>query len=255
MNKIKKKASQPLWGMTLWSPSPGFTSLESIISLALSLLLILSCLEFLFFARQAFFKLKSTEERTQAALLAIERIKKDVQQGGLGIQLPLSLGLLSGITKEGKGVVITSLDKTYSLLSDLLPGETSLRLETTKGLKKKTEICLSDGIKAELKLINDINSNSIILSSPSENYYPRESAMLLSLRKVFLFFDEKNQKIRRKVNLSSAQPLLEEVLNASLSYEEKKNLLTIFFSLKGSKEKTHEFHFFAKNIALSITRK
>lgn len=230
----------------------GYSAVESLISFSLFLFLLLSSLQFFGFTRKSFFKLKASEEAEQAALSALEKMKIDILCAGLGLIQPIRLGLCKGIEDNSNTLIIQSRDKNFELNSDLVSGQMKIHLKTTRGLRKGREICISDPKKGEVKRISSISREYIIVSSPLGHQFLKEKTKLFSLKKISLFLDERNQTIRRKVNNSSSQPLLEDVISFDFRYEETKNIIHIRLVLKSEKEKKCEFSVFTKNMALAL---
>jgi hypothetical protein len=232
----------------------GISLVESLLSLSLFFLLFFSSLQFFGLARNSFFKLKETETAKEGALLALEKMKIDLLRGGFGLLKPHTLELLKGIEKKSKTLIILSKEKAFHLLDNIAAGQTQIPLETTKGLKKGREICIFDSKKGEIKVISSLTGKSIILVSPLNSSFSKEESHILSLRKITLFFDEKKQIIRRKVNNSPSQPLLEETTSFDFSFSEVSNLINLRLSLKPEKEKMYEISVFPKNMALASIR-
>jgi len=232
----------------------GVSLMESLLSLALFFLLFFSSLQFFGLARNSFFKLKETETAREGALLALEKMKIDLLQGGLGLLRPLKLELLKGIEEKSKTLIILSKEKAFHLLDNIVAGQKQIPLETTKGLKKGREICVFDSKKGEIKGISSLTSKSITLASPLNSSFFKEESRIFLLRKITFFFDDKKQIIRRKVNNSSSQPLLEEVIFFDFNHSEASNLVNLRLSLKSEKEKIYEISVFPKNMALAFIR-
>jgi len=232
----------------------GVSLVESLLSLSLFFLLFFSSLQFFGFARYSFFKLKEAEKAEEGALLALEKMKIDILQGGLGLLKPLKLGLLKGIEEKIKALIILSKEKDFHLLANVVPGQTQILLANAKGMKKGKEICIFDSKKGEIKGISSLTSKSITLDSPLNYSFLKEESSILLLRKISLFIDEKKQIIRRKVNNSSAQPLLEEIISFDFSYQEASNIINLRLVPKSEKEKKYEISVFPKNMALAYIR-
>jgi len=232
----------------------GISLVETLLSLSLFFLLFFSSLQFFGFARNAFFKLKEAQKAREGALLALEKMKIDLLQGGLGLFKPLKLGLFKGIEEKNKTLIILSKDKAYQLLDNIVPGQIQIPLETTKGMKKGREICIFDSKKGEIKRTSSLTAKSITLDSPLNcRFFKKESRVFL-LKKISLFHDEKKQIIRRKVNNSPSQPLLEEVISFDFRYSEASNLMHLCLNLKSEKEKKYEIFVYPKNMALASIR-
>ncbi|NIM90589.1 MAG: hypothetical protein GTO17_06535 [Candidatus Aminicenantes bacterium] len=232
----------------------GISLVESLLSLSLFFLLFFSSLQFFGFARNSFFKLKETETAREGALLALEKMKIDLLQGGLGLLGPSELGLCKGIEEKNLNLSILSKEKDFHLLDNIAAGQAQIFLETTQGMKKGREISIFDSKKGEIKGISSLKGNSITLDSPLNYSFLKEETRIILLKRTMLFFDAKKQIIRRKVNNSPSQPLLEEVVSFQFSYSEASNLLNLRLCLKPEKEKTYEISVFPKNMALASFR-
>lgn len=226
--------------------------MESLLSLSLFLFLILASLEFFGFARKSFFRLKDLEETREAVLSALDKSKIDIIHAGLGLLEPIRLGVLKGVEATSNYLRMQSRDKNFNLLSELFPGQTNIYLGSTAGLTKGREICILDQNKGEVKRISSLTQKSILISSPLQYHFFKEGTELFSLKKISLFYDQKNQTIRRQVNNSPAQPLLEDVISFDFHYEEAMNLIWVRLCLKSNKEKEYESSVFTKNIALAL---
>jgi len=78
-----------------------------------------------------------------------------------------------------------------------------------------------------------------------------ENSSVILLRQVTLYLDEDKRIIRRKVNASPAQPLLESVTSFEFEYEKDVNLARFGFTLDIDEEKKYETTIFPKNTAMA----
>jgi len=232
----------------------GFSLIESLLSLSLSLIIVLSSLEFFGFTRNLFFKLKTKQETMEAALATLDKMRFDLLEAGLGLQQPISLGMLDGIAGSEDTLTIISKEDKFTPLSDLAAGQTSIQLDTTSKLKKGRKVCVFDSTKGEVKSISSVNKESIVLSSPLNFSSMKEETSVFLLREVSLFLDKNKHTLRRKVNTSPAQPLLEEVGMFDFHHEKATNLVKLSISFITDKEKVYETSVFPKNTALASSR-
>ncbi|MEW5901113.1 MAG: prepilin-type N-terminal cleavage/methylation domain-containing protein [Acidobacteriota bacterium] len=65
----------------------GFSLLETLIALALSLLVLLAAFEFLGITRSLFFKLKKAQEQNQAIQTALIKLRIDLLRAGFGLEV------------------------------------------------------------------------------------------------------------------------------------------------------------------------
>lgn len=229
----------------------GFSLMESLLSLSLFLIIVLSSLEFFGFTRNIFLKLKTKQEVKEAALATLDKMRFDLLKAGLGLQQPISLGVLDGITESEDTLIIISKEKTFTPLGDLAAGQTIIQLNSTSKLKKGRKVCLFDSTKGEVKSISSLDKESIVLSSPLNFSSLKEETSVFLLREVSLFLDKNKHTLRRKVNTSPAQPLLEEVGVFDFHHEKATNLVRLSLSFATNKEKVYETSVFPKNIALA----
>ncbi len=229
----------------------GLSLIESLLSLSIFLVIVLCSLEFFGFSRSFYLKLKIQEETEMAAISALERIRTDILHAGLGLLDPIHLGLLEGIAESDQALTILSNDKNLFPVADLFEGQTRIQLESTDGIKREREIVIFDSSKGEFKSISSVDKKSIVLSSPLRFSFPKEKSCLILLEKTAFFYESADQTVKRKVNSSPAQPLLEEVTAFNYDYEKTVNLARLSVSLTSSKERLYEIFVYPKNTALA----
>jgi hypothetical protein len=228
----------------------GFSLMESLISLFLFLLVILFSFDCFHSVRSHFFELKTSEEWNTAAYAALDRMKRDLLEAGWGLTEAAKQAAVEGISEEGGTLILSSKDEDLSFRGDLVIGQQRIEVEDARPVKKGHEVCIFDSFKGEVHSVASADKDSIVLLSPlAADYVQRDTHMVL-LRKISLFFDERRGVIRRKVNLSPAQPLLEEVNFFGFEYIRDSNLVRVHIKLKIDEEKNHEAVVFPKNTGM-----
>src|SRR4030042_3111598 len=106
----------------------GFSLLEILVVLSLSLLLFLAAFEFFGITRTLFFKLKDAEEDNLAVQAALDKLRIDLLRAGFGLELAVRAGVVEGIAAGGS-LVILSPEARASLAGDCSCGETRGPLE------------------------------------------------------------------------------------------------------------------------------
>jgi prepilin-type N-terminal cleavage/methylation domain-containing protein len=231
--------------------SRGFTLVECLIGLALSLFVVCACLEFFGAAQKHFYGLKEKEEASQGAMAAMDKMKIDVLRAGQGLVGPAALGLVEAVAEGAGGLLIVRVENAFDLAADVRAGDVRLPLTRVAGLKAGREICLSDGEKGEVLVISSVAGGAVVLPSPLSTGYAKDRASLLLLEKVSLTLDARQGVLRRKVNLSTAQPLLENVRFADFLVDRAANLVRVRFGLKDQGDAAYEICLFPKNPALA----
>jgi len=232
----------------------GFTLIECLISLSLLLIIVMAGLDFFGQARVLFLKLKEAEESEEAALSALDKMRIDLAHGGRGLAVPIGMGLLEAVRADPEKLTVLSSGGSYELLEDLAQGGTQAVLMSADGLKKGSEICIFDPDKGEVRCVLSVEGACLTFSIPLENPYSKDTADLIAVEKTSFFLDSEDAVIRRQVDSSPAQPLLEDAGTFLFSYDQTRNLVGIAFTLVSHKEKTYELCFFPKNAGLFPVR-
>lgn len=232
----------------------GFSLLESLLSLSLFLIILLSSLEVFGIARNVFFKLNAEEKKREGVSFALDRMRLDLLDAGRGLDKPIQWGLLEGVNRENEALTLLYKEDEFRADADLLAGQERISLQGTQIIKKQRQICIQDSKNGEVKTVISSDKESIILISPLNFSYAQQETSLVLLRKITYFLDEKAQTLRRRVNASSSQPLLEGVSHFYFTYDESTHLLRLQITLKEEKEKMYEISVFPKNMALAETR-
>jgi type II secretory pathway pseudopilin PulG len=231
--------------------SRGFSLIELLLVLGFSLLVFAAAFEFMGITQRFFFKLKDAEEDNLAIQAALGKMRIDLLRAGFGLELAVRAGAVEGIV-VGESLVILSQEAQYQLVADCSAGERRITLEKTSGLGSGDRICLADEQKAERHAIAALEGNTVVVSEPLENSYAVADARFLLLEEVTYFLDERTSILRRKVNASPAQPLLDNAGLFEFIYLKEDNLVRIRLADKNNRERAHELSIFPKNLGLIL---
>jgi prepilin-type N-terminal cleavage/methylation domain-containing protein len=231
----------------------GFTLTEILIGLALTLFMFVAAFEFLGITKDLFTKLKDTEEDSQAAAAALEKLRIDLSQAGRGLAGPMRSASIAGLEVAGQTLILSLAEQAYPLANDVLAGQTLVPLVSVSGLGSQREVCLVEGGWSEIHTVAACGSGAVDLSEPLQASFSKTGGRLLLIEKISYFLDTSSGILRRRVNGGSAQPLLEGVEACDLSYDAAVNLAKASLSLKTSKERKYEISFFPKNIGLTLS--
>jgi len=229
----------------------GFSLLELLLVLSLSLLVFLAAFEFFGITRSFFSKLKEAEEGSLAIQAALGKLRIDLLRAGFGLEHAIGAGVAEGITATNS-LVLLSLEEGYSLAADCTAGENRVTLEKASGIGPGRAVCLADEVKAERRSVAALEGRTVVLSEPLENSYTEEDARLLLLEEVSYFLDEERSVLRRKVNASPAQPLLDNAGMFDFVYLKEDNLISVKLADKQNMERAHGLSVFPKNLGLIL---
>lgn len=227
---------------------PGFSLIESLISLSLFLFVVAASLEFFISARDHFLKLKDEQEKDIAVFAGMDKMRIDILDCGRGLLIAQSLGIIAGIESAGGTLSVRAVEKKLDLVNDLVAGQTRITVQSASGIAKGQEICIYDDTRGEALGILSVDNQSFVLSSPLKFTYVQQETKALSIEKVSFYLDQKSHILRRQVNSSPAQPLLEEVEDVHFSYVRASNLVEVTLKMKEGKE--YAITVFPKNLGL-----
>lgn len=219
--------------------------------MCLSLFMVVAAFEFFGITRDLFIKLKGEEMDTQSAEAALDKIRIDLRRAGQGLVAPMRNSTIAGVEVAGQAITIALGEKSYELGQDLVPGQTRVPLPATSGLSALREVCLVENGWGELHSISSVESGAIVIGEPLQAAFSRTGGLLHLVEKISYFLDGPSGILRRKVNSSPAQPLLEEVAVFEFRYDASVNLAWAGFSMKNGKEGKYEISVFPKNIGLA----
>jgi type II secretory pathway pseudopilin PulG len=228
----------------------GFSLVECLLGMALSLFVITSSLQFFGLAQKVFFRLKEREEAGQGALAALDKMRIDLLHAGRGLAGEMALGLTEAARATEDELRTTSLEKPLTLAGEARAGETRLQLASTADIAAGQEICFSDGSAGEVRTVAAVERGAVILGEPLERGYSAASAAVSLLENVAYFLDGPTRILRRRVNAGSAQPLLENIAATIWICDPEARLVRVRLELSVEGARHHETTVFLKNPAL-----
>jgi len=228
----------------------GFSLVECLLGMALSLFVITSSLQFFGLAQKVFFRLKEREEAGQGALAALDKMRIDLLHAGRGLAGEMALGLVDAARATDDELRTTSLEKPLMLTGTARAGDIRLLLASTADIAFGQEICLSDGSAGEVRTVAAVEHGAVSLREPLERDYSLDTAVVSLLENVAYFLDGPARILRRRVNSGSAQPLLENIAAAIWLYDPEARLVRVRLELSVEGAHPHETTVFLKNPAL-----
>ena len=234
-------------------PRRGFTLIESLIGMVVFFLVICGSLDFFGTSARVFSRLLGREENRQAAWAALDRIRSDIREAGSGLARPIRLGAVSGFERAGERWILTAAEAAPALIAAPAAGATTLAVSKTDEAWIGRGLCLCDGSGGETAVITASEEGTLTLAGPLKRSYRVEETQLAVLRKTALYLDAASGVLRRKIDASPAQPLLEEVETFSLFVDSTGCLIQAPLSLSAAPEDIYALKVLARNAALAKT--
>jgi len=229
----------------------GFTLIEALLGLSLSLFIVVAGLEFYARAQGSFDRLKAREEAEQAARAALDRIRIDLLHAGRGLAPEIAMGLLEAAEATAGELRVVSADRALVLAAGAPAGALRLPLVSTVDIAAGRRIVLRDGAAGEVRTIVRVEAGAVVLDAPLGRDYAPESAIVSLLDGVVYCLDGAAHILRRRANASPAQPLVESIATAAWRLEAAAPLVHVRLEMSCEGVRPHEATVFLKNAALA----
>lgn len=209
----------------------GFSLIETIISLTLSLFVLLFTSLFVDFVREEILLGKERMENLQGFYSGIDMIGNEIKRCGLG---------LSHLWETEDFKIFQILDDTIflrrgdgkTLLSDkALRGEDRISVDEPFKFKEGREIVVTNFIKFENKKIKKKEENILFLSEALKNDYS-ERSLVIQINYVSFKYDRRKKVLRMSQNSGPFQPLIENIEGLSFKKEGNSLTLKVYFDKK-----------------------
>jgi Tfp pilus assembly protein PilW len=146
----------------------GFSLLESLISLSLSLFILISALEVMTQAKRIYSHSQSEQETALGAAVALEKIREDLEQAGAGLDGHRPEADCWPIKVENSVISMYSGDITVKLAADIEAGQTSVLIIPWSGSDSKLRagrtILFAGQGRIELVRITGVLNDRLIVS-------------------------------------------------------------------------------------------
>ncbi|MDD8021401.1 MAG: hypothetical protein PHU81_09565 [Acidobacteriota bacterium] len=232
---------------------PGFSLLESLISLTLSLFILISALEVMTQAKRIYSRCLQEQEASLGAAVAMEKIREDLEQAGTGLEGNRPDEGFWPVKIDDSAIILFSGEIPVELAADIEAGQNWALIRLWPGsvssLKNGRLMLFTGQRQTDLVKITGVLYNRLTVSPSFSSSYEANEAGVYLLEKTEFYLDSREHLLRRRVNGTSGQPLLENVNWFQPAYSRESNLVSIRFGTGSVKEKIHELFFFPKNTA------
>jgi Tfp pilus assembly protein PilW len=229
----------------------GLTLFETLLSLALFTAVILGGFDFFSRTRRMFFRLRSAQDVGERVQAALDRMRLDIREAGLGLADPVRREIIQAVEMTGDGPVFLNAETSVRLAEDAPAGAVRIRLTDGDGFSAGREACLLDGTRCEKAVIGSADGREIVLSTSLRSGFAAADTSVLLVRRVSYPPLSVDGVLKRKVNASPAQPLLEDVAEFLCTYDRAANLARIMIRPAADPENEYAITIFPKNAALA----
>jgi type II secretory pathway component PulJ len=197
----------------------GFGILEMLVSLSLGLGILTVIIAHATETGRVTKKITSNQERLEAIFHTVDTIKLDLNKCGMRLQEAGKYFSVPGFESSPGNFKVTYGLAEEPLLENALTGQQTLKIAKNE-FYKKDKVILMYNLERQAWAFNeigDLSSGTLILKSPLQDDFPRNSQVLV-LKKVEYKFYPAQRMLKRKTDKGNFQPLLEEVTDFYVTF-------------------------------------
>ncbi len=188
--------------------------------------------------------------------MALEKIREDLTTAGAGLSVITGTFNFQPFQAGEENLMLFSAEEKTSLAEDAAAGQNYLLVALKPGLssllKKGRELVVFDGNTGGLFSISAVSGNRLTVSPPLSSDFQAGRTEIILLEKIEIYFDRQAGIVRRRVNGTTGQPLMEEVSHFNVAYSPQENLVHLSITFEfGGKAHERELLYYPKNLPKS----
>lgn len=217
----------------------GFSLIETIISLTISLFVLFSTSMFVDFVRKESSKEKEKMEDLQELYTGVDRIRFELRRSGLGLYPLWEKDNFKIFELSDNYIGLRRANKKSFILEKSFKGERKIIVEKPEIFKERREIIITDFLNFEWNRIVKIENKVLELERGLENDY-LDGSKVIQINFISFKYDSKKKILRMSQNSGPYQPLIEKIENCSFKKDGNTIVLNFLFN-----EKSFTFIFFS----------
>lgn len=220
--------------------SSGFTLIEALVGLVVGAILLAGSFRLWKTHSEESFRLQKKAELRDRMTLSSKQIQRSITLAGLGLSKVPTLVKEDAVGSDTLFIYTNGSEARTGVLSDLALGQYAVHVEDAAAFADARFFAVSDGSHGEVKPIDNINGNVIVLESPLESAYLRAATSAYPARREKYFSDQSENRLIRSVD-GNSKVLAEDIHNFQVSFrdrngastEESLKVRTVHFSFTG----------------------
>jgi type II secretory pathway pseudopilin PulG len=233
------------------------TLIECLLSLAFLSFLLAAGMGSFALAGRMFARIREAQEERQAVMAALDKVKYDARRAGEGLaELNAAAAGLQSIRISATGLEIVFAEQAFTLEEEVPAGAWSIRISAASyiGFSAGREMIVGDPAAAETFTISSVSGHELNLDHAAQVPHPAGGTSGALLERVLYSLDGPKGTLRRRVNGSTAQPVMEGVKEAVFEYDAASNIFMTRLVSSSKGELTDGFSLFIKNAGLPSLR-
>lgn len=205
--------------------SRGFTLIEAMIGLVVGALVMAGAWRVWKTQHEESFRLRKKTELRDRMALSSKQIQRSITLAGIGLSRAPTLVKADALGSDTLTIYTNEGETRTGSLSNLMVGQYAIHVQNPGALAGALYLAITDGTRGEVKPIERLHGNVVVLRGPLESSYPMAAVSLLPAKREKYWTDQGGSRLIRSVN-ASVHVLSEDVRNFQVSFRDKSGAST-----------------------------
>lgn len=198
----------------------GFTLIEALIGLVIGAITLAGAFRLWKTNHEEGWRLKKKTELRDRMTLSSKHIQRSITLAGLGMAKAPTLVKSDAVGSDTLIIYTNAGEQRCELLSNLYAGQYAIYVGNVGIFQGIGFLAVSDGTRGEVKPIDRITGNVVVLSRPLESAYSRATTTAIPAKGERYFTDQEGNRLLHSVN-GHTRVLGEDMSNFQVSFRDK----------------------------------
>lgn len=203
----------------------GFTVVEALIGTVIGTIVLAGGYRLWKTHSQQGFLLQKKAELRDKMTLSSKHIQRSITLAGLGLGRVPTLVREDAIGSDTLFVYTNESERKAGLLSNLYTGQYAIYVDNGSAFANSLYMAVTDGTRGEVKPIDRVQGNVVVLRKPLESPYNRIGTTAMPARREKYYSDQDSLRLMRVVDGRTAV-LAEDVRNFQVSFRDRSGAAT-----------------------------
>lgn len=222
------------------NPRSGFTLVEILVGLVVGSIAMAGAFRLWKSNQEETFRLQKKIELRDKMTLSSKHLQRSITLAGLGLRKSPGMIKHDEVGSDTLVVYTNGGELRARLVSNLYVGQYAIYVDNVQAFVGARYMAISDTTKGEVKPIDRILGNVVVLAKPLESAYNRLDAVALPAQREKYFTDQDSLRLMRVVD-GTSRVLAEDIRNFQVSFrdvvgnstEDMGQVRTVIFSYTG----------------------
>lgn len=203
----------------------GFTLVEALVGTMIGSLAVAGAFRLWKTHSQEGYRLQKKAELRDHMALSSKHIQRSITLAGLGLGRVPTLVREDAVGSDTLFVYTNEAERKAGLLSNLYTGQYAIYVDNASAFAGALYMAVTDGTRGEVKPIDRVQGNVVVLRKPLESPYNRIGTTALPAKREKYYSDQDSLRLMRVVDGQSSV-LAEDVRNFQVSFRDRSGAAT-----------------------------